>query len=91
MCIDEPILPNLELLTPSDLKILDGSEQWLRNFLRSRCDLLKLLTVRSCRVYTVEYKSELGDLVKELEWEDMAIVGLDYTGSDYAGSDSDSD
>ena len=49
---------------------------------------LKKLAIQSCRVHKVEYMSRLKDLVKEVKWDNLEVVGSDYERSD---DDTDTD
>ena len=71
-------LPKLELLTLSDLDILFDCEEDLLGVLRGRrnCNVgLKRLIIRSCRVHKAEYASKLREIVKEVKWDDVEVVG----------------
>ena len=48
------------------------------------------LVVRSCRVHEVEDDVKLRKGVKKVEWDNVTVMGWDYTGS-YAGEGSGSD
>lgn len=43
---------------------------------------LKKLVIRSCRVRKAEFVSELRELVKEVKWDDVEVVGSDYGNTD---------
>jgi len=80
-CIANPYqqpLPKLESLTLADLDILFDSEEELLNVLKWRRDCnvgLRKLVVRSCRVHRAQYVSNLRELVKEVKWDNVEVVG----------------
>lgn len=43
---------------------------------------LKKLVIQSCRVHNLEYRSKLAELVNEVKWDDVEVVGSDYEGTD---------
>lgn len=49
---------------------------------------LKRLVVRLCRVHEDEYRSRLGQLVEEVEWDGVIAVGSSYRGTEN-GPDTD--
>ena len=65
------------------------------NALNGRCDRnvgLKSLVIQSCRVHKVEYVSELLELVKEVNWGNIEVMGSNYEGSDdYTDADESDD
>ena len=66
------------LLVLSDLDILFDCEKDLLGVLKGRRDCnigLKKLVVRSCRVHKGEYVSKLRELVKEVKWDNVEVVG----------------
>ena len=81
----------MESLTLSNLDILFGREEQLWAILEGRLYRntgLKELVVRSCLVHDDEYGGGLMDMVEDVWWEDMIVMGSDYEGTD-EGSDSD--
>ena len=85
------ILEKLESLTVSHLDILSGRGEQLLDVLKGRRDRgvgLKRLVVRSCRVHEDEYRSRLGQLVEEVEWDGVIAVGSSYRGTEN-GPDTD--
>ena len=70
-------IPKLESLTLSHLDIRFGREEQLLDVLKGRRDHnvgLKKLVVRSCRVHRVEYNPKLGEVVKNIKWDNMQVV-----------------
>jgi len=70
--------PKLESLTLSDLDILFDCEDDLLGVLKGRRDCnvgLRKLVIRSCRVHKAEYASKLRELVKEVKWDNVEVVG----------------
>ena len=64
----------MESLTLSHLDIRFGREEQLLDVLKRRRDHnvgLKRLVTRSCRVHKVEYNPKLGELVKNVKWDNM--------------------
>ena len=77
--------PKLEFLTLSNLDILFDCEDELLGILKGRRDRnigLKKLVIRSCRVHKIEYMARLMELVDEVKWDNLEVVGSDYDGTD---------
>jgi len=50
---------------------------------RRDCNVgLKKLVIQSCRVHKVEWRSKLKELVKEVKWDNVEVVGSDYGDTD---------
>jgi len=94
---DEPfkyLVPKMESLTICHLDILYGRGEELLGVVGGRYHHglgLERLVVRSCRVHEVGDDAKIREVVKEVKWEDVTVVGWDYTGSSTGeGSGSDS-
>jgi len=76
-----PTAPKLQSLTLHNIDVLFGQQRKLLDLLKNRNDhqiILKRLVLQSCRVPTVEYKSNLKALVGRVTWDNVTEVGSDY-------------